>query len=171
MRQIWRCTNGRCQGAIEEVGGLNEVAMGKTSIFAVTEVGRTPLTSPLRSFTLANDVPSASPSHDKVESSCIELPVGFDEPEKQESQRSKGNESRANRETNGGDNATESSRNFFSIAELALRWRCSRGTVYNRLRSRGAKVLDFAPFGKKGKKVVHTNVVLQIEAKQTKRLC
>jgi hypothetical protein len=31
---------------------------------------------------------------------------------------------------------------FFSIPELALRWRCSRGTVYNLIR--GEKVLDFA---------------------------
>jgi hypothetical protein len=41
---------------------------------------------------------------------------------------------------------------FFSISELATRWRCSRATVYNRLRAVGAKVLDFAPSGKKGKK-------------------
>jgi hypothetical protein len=150
---------------------MNEIAMGKISIFAVTEVGRTPLTLPLRLSTLAQVVSNASPSHDKIEPSYIEVPVGFDDPEKQESHRSDGGESRANRETNGGDNATESSRKFFSIAELALRWRCSRGTVYNRLRSRGTKVLDFAPLGKKGKKVVHANVVLQIEAKQTKRLC
>ena len=33
---------------------------------------------------------------------------------------------------------------YYSIRELAERWRVSRGTVYNRLRSAGAKVLDFA---------------------------
>jgi hypothetical protein len=59
---------------------------------------------------------------------------------------------------------------FFSIGELASRWRCSRGTVYNRLRTAGALVLDFAPPGKKGKKCVPVNVVLQIERKQTRRL-
>jgi hypothetical protein len=34
---------------------------------------------------------------------------------------------------------------FFSFTELAKRWRCSRSTVYNRLRAVGAEVLDFAP--------------------------
>jgi hypothetical protein len=60
---------------------------------------------------------------------------------------------------------------YFSIADLAKRWRCSRGTVYNRLRAHGAKVLDFAPNGKRGKKVVAASTVLQLEARQTKRLC
>jgi hypothetical protein len=60
---------------------------------------------------------------------------------------------------------------YFSIPDLAKRWRCSRGTVYNRLRAHGAKVLDFAPNGKRGKKVVAASTVLQLEARQTKRLC
>ena len=59
---------------------------------------------------------------------------------------------------------------YFSIAELAARWRCSRASVYNRLRSSGAKVLDFAPPGKRGRKAVPAAVVLQIESRQTKRL-
>jgi hypothetical protein len=59
---------------------------------------------------------------------------------------------------------------FFSIGELARRWRCSRGTVYNRLRSAGAKVLDFAEPGQKCKKAVPSTVVLQIESKKTKIL-
>lgn len=59
---------------------------------------------------------------------------------------------------------------FFSIAELANRWRCSRGTVYTRLRRTGAQVLDFAPSGKKGRKCVHIDVVLQIEKRQMRRL-
>jgi hypothetical protein len=63
------------------------------------------------------------------------------------------------------------SQEYFSIPDLAKRWRCSRGTVYNRLRARGAKVLDFAPNGKRGKKVVAASTVLQLEARQTKRLC
>lgn len=49
---------------------------------------------------------------------------------------------------------------YLSIGELAARWRCSRGTVYNRLRAVGAKVLDFAPCNKKGKKVVPQRIVL-----------
>jgi predicted DNA-binding protein YlxM (UPF0122 family) len=60
---------------------------------------------------------------------------------------------------------------FYSIAELAHRWRCSRGTVYNRLRKSGAKVLDFAEPGKRGKKVTPASTVFEIESRQTKRLC
>jgi predicted DNA-binding protein YlxM (UPF0122 family) len=60
---------------------------------------------------------------------------------------------------------------FYSIGELAKRWRCSRGTVYNRLRAVGAKVLSFSPSGKKGKKAVSAMVVTEIEAQNTKRLC
>lgn len=61
-------------------------------------------------------------------------------------------------------------REFFSMAELADRWRCSRGTVYNRLRAAGAEVLDFAPPGRKGKKVVCVATVRRIEEKKSKRL-
>ena len=60
---------------------------------------------------------------------------------------------------------------YYSIRELAERWRVSRGTVYNRLRSAGAKVLDFATPGGRSKKAVRASVVLQIEARKTKRLC
>jgi predicted DNA-binding protein YlxM (UPF0122 family) len=60
---------------------------------------------------------------------------------------------------------------FFSVGELARRWRCSRGSVYNRLRAAGAKVLDFAPPGKRGKKAVSASTVLQIESRHTRRLC
>jgi hypothetical protein len=59
---------------------------------------------------------------------------------------------------------------YFSFTELAERWRCSRGTVYNRLRAVGAEVLDFAAPGKKGKKVVALTAVLRIEDRRTKRL-
>lgn len=62
-------------------------------------------------------------------------------------------------------------REYYSIGELAERWRVSRGTVYNRLRSAGAKVLDFAAPGKRSKKAVHVKVVFRIEAQRTKRLC
>ena len=60
-------------------------------------------------------------------------------------------------------NIGQSQQEFFSIAELAHRWRCSRGTVYNRLRAVGAKVLDFAPRGKRGKKVVPIRTILEVE--------
>ena len=59
---------------------------------------------------------------------------------------------------------------FFSFGELAERWRCSCGTVYNRLRAAGAKVLDFAPPGKRGKKAVPASIVLQMEARYMRRL-
>jgi hypothetical protein len=59
---------------------------------------------------------------------------------------------------------------YFSISQLADRWQCSRGTVYNRLRAVGANVLNFAPRGKRGRKVVSLEVVLQIETRYTRRL-
>ncbi len=50
---------------------------------------------------------------------------------------------------------------FFSIPELAERWRCSRGSVYNRIR--GQMVVDFAAKGRKGHKLVPADVVLKLE--------
>ena len=61
-------------------------------------------------------------------------------------------------------------REFFSIGELAKRWRCSRGTVYNRIRLAGVKVLDFGVAGRKSKKLVAAAVVFYLEAKYTKGL-
>jgi hypothetical protein len=55
---------------------------------------------------------------------------------------------------------------FFSIADLAERWRCSRGTVYNVLR--GHPVLDFARIGHKGKKLVPAEIVRAIEQSRMK---
>lgn len=52
-------------------------------------------------------------------------------------------------------------RPFFSIRDLAERWRCSRGSVYNQIR--GEKVVDFAANGRKGHKLVPLEVVLKIE--------
>lgn len=59
---------------------------------------------------------------------------------------------------------------FFSIGEIARRWRCSRGTVYNRLRFAKVKVLDFGVNGRRSKKVVPSAVVLQLEIKNSKAL-
>jgi hypothetical protein len=67
-------------------------------------------------------------------------------------------------------NPLQSHQEYFSFAELAERWRCSRGTVYNRLRRVRADVLDFAPRGKKGKKLVPAAIVFGIEAKHTRNL-
>ncbi len=50
---------------------------------------------------------------------------------------------------------------FFSIPELANRWRCSRASVYNRIR--GHAVLDFALRGHRGHKLIPLQVVLRIE--------
>ena len=52
-------------------------------------------------------------------------------------------------------------RPFFSIADLAERWRCSRASVYNRIR--GEKVVDFAAIGRKGHKLIPVEIVLKIE--------
>jgi hypothetical protein len=73
-------------------------------------------------------------------------------------------------ETAGREQVSRTQREYFSFAELAERWRCSRGTVYNRLRSVGAEVLDFAPRGKKGRKVVRMATVVRIEERRTRRL-
>lgn len=67
-------------------------------------------------------------------------------------------------------NIKDAKREYYSIQELADRWRCARSTVYNRLRVTGATVLDFAARGKRGKKVVSVATVLQIEMQKTTRL-
>jgi predicted DNA-binding protein YlxM (UPF0122 family) len=59
---------------------------------------------------------------------------------------------------------------FFSLQELADRWRCSRGTVRNRLRASGARVLDFAAPGRRSKKAVPAGVVFQIENRKSRLL-
>lgn len=55
---------------------------------------------------------------------------------------------------------------YFSIRDLAERWRCSRGTVYNIIR--GERVLDFAAAGHRGKKLVPAEVVSRIEQRKMK---
>ena len=66
--------------------------------------------------------------------------------------------------------APETTKEYFSIPELAERWRCSRGTVYNRLRACGAETLDFATRGKRGKKVIRAKTVFRIEEMRIRRL-
>jgi hypothetical protein len=65
---------------------------------------------------------------------------------------------------------TPTKQEYFTIQQIADRWCCARSTVYARLRALGAEVLDFAPRGKKGKKVVSVTTVLRIEARRTRRL-
>lgn len=55
----------------------------------------------------------------------------------------------------------EPTRPLFSIRDLADRWRCSRASVYNRIR--GERVVDFAANGRKGHKLIPLEVVLKIE--------
>ena len=57
---------------------------------------------------------------------------------------------------------------FFSISELAKRWRCSRASVYNRLR--GEVVLDFARPGRRGHKVIPRETVMVIEQRRMRVL-
>ena len=60
---------------------------------------------------------------------------------------------------------------FYSIQDLAARWRCSRGTVYNVLRESEFKLLDLSNRGKdKGKRIVPAAVVEQIEQGQMRSL-
>jgi hypothetical protein len=56
---------------------------------------------------------------------------------------------------------------FFSIADLAARWRVSRSAVYGYLR--GYQVVDFAPApGRKGHKLVSAETVRQIERERVR---
>ena len=60
---------------------------------------------------------------------------------------------------------------FFSIDDLAARWRVSRGTVYNRLRAAGAFSLDFTSKKQsRSKRAIARAVVVGIEEKFTKRV-
>jgi hypothetical protein len=53
---------------------------------------------------------------------------------------------------------------YYSISDLAERWRCSRGTVYNVIR--GERVLDFAATGHRGKKLIPAETVRSIEQRK-----
>jgi hypothetical protein len=58
---------------------------------------------------------------------------------------------------------------YFSISDLAFRWRCSRGSVYNMLR--GYPVVDFATQpGHRGKKLVAAATVFMIEKSHTRTM-
>jgi len=55
---------------------------------------------------------------------------------------------------------------YFSIAQLAARWCCSRGHVYNWIR--GRKVLHFAVTGRKGRVLVPATTVQEVEEAKMK---
>ena len=61
-------------------------------------------------------------------------------------------------------------KSFFTIPELAARWGCSRASIYNYLRDAGARIVDFAPTGGKGKKLIPLSVVERIERQRTRRM-
>jgi hypothetical protein len=65
---------------------------------------------------------------------------------------------------------TSAPKPYFTIQELAARWGCSRGSVYNYLRDAAARVVDFAGRGKRGKKLIPLEVVERIERQRTKRM-
>ncbi len=48
--------------------------------------------------------------------------------------------------------------------------RCVGGSVYIRLRAVGAKVLDFAPPGKRSRKAVPASTVFELEVRHMRRL-
>jgi hypothetical protein len=64
----------------------------------------------------------------------------------------------------------DSPQSHFSIPELAVRWRCSRGTVYNTLRTAGVRVINLAPGKKRGRKLVPVETVEKLERQRTARL-
>jgi len=67
-------------------------------------------------------------------------------------------------------NDTPIRRDFFTIQQLAGRWSCSRGMVYNVLRSTGTKVVDFAAKGRKGHKLIPVAAVEEIERRKLRPL-
>jgi hypothetical protein len=59
----------------------------------------------------------------------------------------------------------------FTIAQVAARWQCSRGTVYNTLRTFGAKIVNLAPPGKKkGRKLVPVETLERLERQRTTKM-
>jgi hypothetical protein len=68
------------------------------------------------------------------------------------------------------DNAAPIHRDFFTIQQVAERWSCSRGTVYNVLRSTGTSVVDFAAKGRKGHKLVPAAAIEEIERRKMRPL-
>jgi hypothetical protein len=64
---------------------------------------------------------------------------------------------------------TSDLRSFYSIGELAVRWRVSRSAVYVYLR--GYPVIDFAPSpGRRGHKIVSAEVVRSIERERERTM-
>jgi hypothetical protein len=60
---------------------------------------------------------------------------------------------------------------FYSIPDLALRWRCSRATVYATIAESEFKILDLARTGNdKGKRLIPAAVVEKIEKARMRRL-
>jgi|GEM_PF-2335361 len=69
----------------------------------------------------------------------------------------------------GDSNTSNCELRFFSIADLATRWRVSRSAVYGYLR--GYPVIDFAPApGRRGHKIVSADVVRQIERERERMM-
>lgn len=61
-------------------------------------------------------------------------------------------------------NRTSLKKSFYSIPDLAARWDCSRGTVYNILAESEFKVLNLTRKGKdKGKRLVPAAVIEKLE--------
>jgi hypothetical protein len=59
---------------------------------------------------------------------------------------------------------------WFSMSELADRWRCAESTARRVLRMNGCTVLDFAQRGQKGKKLIRKSTIEQLEIRRTKQL-
>jgi len=59
---------------------------------------------------------------------------------------------------------------YFTIPQLASRWQCSRGSVYNTLRTFGARIVDLATPGKKGRKLIPVETVEKLERQRTTKM-
>jgi hypothetical protein len=65
---------------------------------------------------------------------------------------------------------SQSQKRYLTIPEVAERWRIARPTVYNRPRSAGIRVLDFADRGGRGRKLIAMGDVLRVEREMFRRI-
>lgn len=55
---------------------------------------------------------------------------------------------------------------FYTVRELAARWKCGKSSVERYMRLNGCKVVDLAVGHPKGKKIVPAKEVLRLEEKR-----
>src|ERR1700733_9855539 len=57
---------------------------------------------------------------------------------------------------------------FYTFQDLALRWQCSRGSIYNIVRKYDVKTMNLSRGKKRGKQLVPAATVERIERQSTK---